>query len=138
MSDNVDLGAMDDKEFLRYFLAEMQKAGATGMIRVDFDGYGDSGDVHAPELSDDQKAALEKTKFAFKYGLMRIDPETKTMIYAGDGMATLLGRVRDVINYDWINGEGGFGHVELDIDNQKIRVFCSLRETITNDYEDEI
>ena len=133
-NDTFDYESCDSKDLLKRFLLEMDKAKATGEMVVEFDGYGDSGDMHEPILTEQQQKAMESLGWGFGYCQRQWDNEKKVW---KSGKLGLLDVVRDIIDYDWINNEGGFGRVILDIDDQTVRVECSLRCTNTEDYTEE-
>lgn len=129
----------DNKSKLKTYVLAMKDAGATGVIEVTFDGYGDSGEVTPPDLSAEQNEITHKLGYKFDY------PETtRTYNIATQSWETigtcdyipLLGIISDVIPFDWYNNDGGFGTVYLDIDAGTVHIDGNIRIQSTESVED--
>lgn len=110
------------KKVLKQFVAEMKGAGATGCMTLEFEGYGDSGSVRAPTLTDEQKAIVEKLGYAFECGGAWRNVDGQCVECESDIKKMLLSIISEAIPFDYVNNEGGHGTVYLDIDNNKVRI----------------
>ena len=122
MSDAWEEMKIRNKSLLKQFVTEMKEAGAIGSIKVSFNGHGDSGDVEKPELTPEQKAIVEKLGYEFEYGGGWRYVDGKYVEIAPDIKKTLLSIISKAIPFDYVNNEGGYGSVYLDIDATTVRI----------------
>ena len=122
MSDAWDEMKNRNKSLLKQFVTEMKEAGAIGSIEVSFSGSGDSGDVEKPDLTPEQKAIVEKLGYEFEYGGGWRYVDGKYVETAPDIKKTLLSIISEAIPFDYVNNEGGYGSVYLDIDATTVRI----------------
>lgn len=129
----------ENKTILKKFVVAMKEAGATGTIEVSYDGYGDSGDVTEPDLTDKQAEIAEKLGYQFSYsGETRIyDSATGESITTNkDEFVPLLTIISDVIPHDWVNNDGGFGVVYLNLDDATVLIDGNIRIQSTESVEE--
>jgi len=121
-----------------------------GEMWIDFDGGGDSGQVtgaYGGEAVDTLlgiKASdvvltvmADFTDPAYGSELMSIFKEKQI------GRAQTMGDILDdwaydlleETNYDWVNNEGGYGTLHIDVDGETVRCDMSIRVTNTEDHE---
>lgn len=99
-------------------------------IRVEFDGGGDEGGIEEPAFTDAQGATLSEISNEITVSQIeaKYDPVKNDTIYQPVSVTCRLGRavsyvVEEMIaatGVNWYDGEGGFGHWELDVESGEL------------------
>jgi hypothetical protein len=122
------------KQIVRKFVEDMKAAGATGKASISFSGSGDSGDFDREEITDEQKVIMEKLQYYFEYQPSKwVDGK---YVYEQPDRKCLLHYLADLVSFDWVNNEGGYGEYTFDFDSAEVRLESHMRVERTEDFED--
>ena len=124
----------DAKTIVRKFVEDMKAAGATGTATLSFNGYGDSGDFESAEMTDEQKEIMQKLNYIFDYDRDKyVDGkwvnESKNLVF-------LLPHLAQLVPFDWVNNEGGYGEYTFNFDTAEVGLSSHLRVESTEDFDD--
>ena len=95
-------------------------------ISIEFSGSGDSGDI--------DEVYFRTKKDSYEYIDMP-DNKAEDLIrdFAWDIIASKVNTVGD-----WVNNEGGYGHITIDVENNTFNLDYSQRTTEDHDWYDEM
>lgn len=101
-------------------------------IEITFSGSGDSGDIddityYDSEVRDLTSIVISTTKFKSENG---IDNELRDLAY------TLISEKVDTVG-DWVNNEGGFGFINIDVEEKTYDLNYSQNTTEEHDWSNE-
>jgi hypothetical protein len=102
-------------------------------IEISFSGSGDSGDIDDVEFHDSDGSYLTnlvKETFSNKSEI-DIDNELRDIAWA------LVNEKVDTVG-DWVNNEGGFGSITIDVEEKTYDLSYSQRTTEDYDWSDEM
>lgn len=116
----------------------MIAAGIT-MITVEFDGYGDEGQVEdAVAYTDDTQVAMPHDQieiFNALWGVSDLEPQ---MVSVGEAVVTMAWAVLCCLHGGWQDGEGAFGTFEFGVKTRAITLDFNERYTETTNYTHEL
>lgn len=126
-------------EINKAVLFEAMIAAGITMITIEFDGYGDEGQVEdALAYAGDTQIAMPNDQIEIidaKWGVLDVERQMVTVGEAVEAMAwAILGRLHG----GWQDGEGAFGEFEFDVATRTITLDFNERYTETTNYTHEL
>jgi hypothetical protein len=87
------------------------------------------------DMTPEQQEIMDKLNYRFAYHRNRyVDGQA---IRDDDDFIALLPHLANLIPFDWVNNEGGYGTYTFDFDNGTVHLDSHENVQSTNDYEDD-